>query len=682
MIEPSPHPREEDRLKALNELSILDSLPEQVYDDIVLLASKICKTPIALISLVDRERQWFKAKIGVDAEETGRSESFCAHSIVGKDGYLVVPNVKQDERFHDNPLVDGAPHIRFYAGVNLETQENLGLGTLCVIDRNPRELPAEDLEALQALARQIEAHFMARLELEKSQRAEREKEAALTALQQTNGELVEARIAAELATRAKSEFLANISHEIRTPMNAILGFADLMRHETLDPKHKQYLNAIASSGNALLHLINEILDLSKIEAGRMSLELAPTDLKQLINDVSHTFELKSYEKGLRLLVDLPNDLPPRLSLDELRLRQVLFNLVGNALKFTSSGEVEIRVEATPGPTSAKLAISIRDTGIGIPEAEQQRIFEPFVQQSGQSTRTYGGTGLGLAITKRLVELMGGTISVRSKVGEGSTIQIELPEVEIPATEESTACEGLLLEPGESMQFQPAKVLLVEDNPTNRDLIRAYLAGSGLELIEAENGEKGIEVATRVKPNLILMDIAMPVMDGHEAIHRLRENPETAHIPVLVVTASIKSSDPESIGAGWDGCLLKPVKREVLLTELVRFLPTVDASPEEAVGLTETPSDSKASSDSLRPLLDELNARCVQEAGNCAKRIRMGRVKEFSDQLRLLSETYPATTITEFVGRLDAAIKSTNVLRIQAILRELPELVAALEQKAR
>ena len=381
-------------------------------------------------------------------------------------------------------------------------------------------------------------------------------------------EIVKAKITAENANNAKSVFLANMSHEIRTPMNAILGFGELLQERVAGDAEKGYVNGILSSGRGLLSLINDILDISKIEAGRMAIHYEPVSPREVLAELSHIF---SQKKQLDFNIIVEPSVPQALLLDETRFRQVLFNLIGNAMKFTEKGFVSVFLSVRrfyPDGNRIDLEFQVKDTGIGIPESQLELIFHAFRQQEQQNVRKYGGTGLGLTITKKLVEAMNGHISVESKVGKGSSFTVRLNEVRIVEGKPAVPAQV----PLHSIDFNGAKLLLVEDILTNREVVKGYLDECNLQITEAENGRIGVELSLSVLPDLILMDIQMPVMDGLEASRMLKANPETSHIPIIALTALALREDAARISVHTDAILTKPLLKEKLLDELMRFLP--------------------------------------------------------------------------------------------------------------
>ena len=324
----APLPKNEsERLQALKDYEVLDTLPEMDFDDFTQIASHICGTPIALISLVDESRQWFKSRHGLDAPETPRDVAFCSHAIL-QDDVFVIPDSFEDERFHDNPLATGAPDVRFYAGAPLNTPTGQKIGTLCVIDNKPRSISPEQIAALEALARQV----INQLELRLSKK-------------QT-----------EKTLEAKKIFFANMSHEIRTPLNGIIGFTDLMFDQDLNDESKRSLEYINDCSKSLLMIVNDILDVSKIDIGKLSLEDIPFDLDLSIQGAMSVVQKQIADKGLELNLNLPEAVPAVVIGDPLRVKQILINLLGNAVKFTERGSVNIEVAASKTAENGELEL--------------------------------------------------------------------------------------------------------------------------------------------------------------------------------------------------------------------------------------------------------------------------------------------------------------------------------------
>ncbi len=441
-----------------------------------------------------------------------------------------------------------------------------------------------------------------------NQEMERRIDERTLALRETNqhlqtalDELGRAKERAESANRAKSTFLANMSHEIRTPLNAVLGFSQIMlRDPTLAEEHRHSLQIVNRSGEHLLTLINDVLDMAKIESGRVSLEREPFDLPGLFRDAVDLFAPRAGAQKLRLILELHPDLPRHVEGDGGKLRQIVINLLGNAVKFTNQGSITLRARGRLRDDRTWLELEVEDSGPGIAGEERERVFGAF-EQSEAGRKNQGGTGLGLAISREYARMMGGDLVVASEPGQGACFRLTLPVTEttrLPAVlPEGSPRRIARLRSGRP----PCRVLVVDDRDTNREILVKMLAPLGFVMIEAPDGQAALEAFLAHEPRLVLMDVVMPVMDGREATRRIRALPQGREVPIIAVSASVFDDQfQEVMDAGVDDFIRKPLRQEELFETIARFLPEEfqyideELSPpaaERAVGAGEEPADS-------------------------------------------------------------------------------------------
>ena len=491
---------------------------------------------------------------------------------------------------------------------------------------------------------------------------------------------------AEAANNAKSEFLANMTHELRTPLNAVIGFSELLSSIMSDEKQKSYVESIKTAGNSLLSLINDILDLSKIEANMLEIKPIVVDLRHVVVEIEQIFRVKIEEKAVEFIVDIDESMPKAIVLDELRIRQILFNIIGNAQKFTEKGYIRVKVRSlliNEAEATTNIAITVEDTGIGISENDFDKIFESFRQQDDLDINKFGGTGLGLAICKKLALAMGGDITVKSKLGTGSTFEVVLKNVSIASSEELSVKKEELYK-FENTSCKYAQILVVDDIESNRAVLQETLPKIGLNVITAENGEVALEKIANEKPDLIFMDVRMPVCDGFEATKRIKGNPETKDIPVIALSASSSNQDKDAITkVGFDDFLSKPYKASELIFIINKYLECTSRELEQEanvlIGLED--NDLKQISNSSE-LIKILNNEVLLSCKSLKQAMIIGRVSELGERIKTLSKEHNAFCLEQIGLKLISHASKFDILNIGKEIDKLSEIINLLNIKLR
>jgi two-component system, NarL family, sensor histidine kinase EvgS len=514
-------------------------------------------------------------------------------------------------------------------------------------------------------------------EIKEKEKIQKELENERNNISSLNEELKKAKDIAENVAKQKSEFLANMSHEIRTPMNSVIGFTEILDKEIQNPLHKEYLSSIKKGGNSLLRIINDILDLSKIEAGKLEIRNESLNPRNMFLEIESIFHSKIISKNINFVLDIDKNIPKYIIIDGVRIRQILFNLIGNAIKFTERGQIKLKVENLYKDnikSKIDLIFSVEDTGIGIDEKNLISIFNAFEQVTNFDVAKYGGTGLGLAICSKLVHMLNGEIKVQSQRNKGSIFTVILKDIPVSSMEEEIIPSKFS---AANIEFEKAQILVVDDVEENRKLVQASLKDFDINLVMAQNGKEAIEKLKNINIDLILMDLRMPVMDGYEAANIIKNDSKLKNIPLIALTASVMGKDLEKVSKyGFDGYLRKPVILDDLIEELAKYI-KYHLKNENII---EKNDNKIMNPNKLKFVIEQLEKELknewllIKDAGD------FSLIEKFADKLNFLSVEKDIYLLKDYSDELVKNIKSFDIEKVDYLMNTYLELIDNLKAK--